>query len=275
MQLLCPECLGPLATTDGRTARCTLHGGTYRILFWRQAPRTPPQPMPGTMPVVNRLPLDASPYASPAAEVRGCPRHPSVDAPFTCAGCMTPMCQTCSFLRPDGRRFCPDCMSPAPLKLPANSGELNGVKCSRHPEVPAVVRCQACSAPVCATCDFLLPGQIHACPGCVSRTDHRLSSKRKTMLGWAFALAIFATLGMAALFSGAMAGLAQGPGGQEVIGMLFSLVSFFPSLIGTALAFSTLDRRLSNPGVIWVAIVWNCLLLAVFVLLTVIGTFMG
>ena len=95
------------------------------------------------------------------------------------------------------------------------------------------------------------------------------------MLGWSFGLAIFATLGIVLLFSGAVAGLAEGPAGEEMFGVLLSLVTFFPSIIGTALAFSTLDRRLSNPGVIWVAIVWNSLLLGTFILLSMIGTLMG
>lgn len=275
MELLCPECLGPLATTDGKTARCTLHGGAYRILFWRQVPRAAPKPMPGSMPVMSRMPADASPYAPPAPDMRACPRHPAVYAPYICADCMAPLCETCSFLQLDGRRLCPECMAPSPVELPSNSKNLDGVTCSRHPEVAAVVRCLACSKPVCDTCDFLLPGQVHLCPDCVSRTDHRLSSKRKLMLGWSLGLATFATLGIVLLLGGAMLGLADRPGGEEIIGVLFSLVTFFPSLIGTALAFSTRDRRLSNPGLIWVAIVWNSVLLALFLLLSVIGTFMG
>lgn len=275
MELICPECMGPLATTDGKTARCTLHGGSYRILFWRAAPAKRPQPMPGTIPVAAPLPLNASPYASPSPDVRACPRHPGIYAPHTCAGCMSPICETCSFVQPDGRRLCPDCAAPAAITLPRDLRNLQGVMCSRHPDVQAVVRCHACSKPVCATCDFLLPGQIHVCPDCVTRTDHRMSSKRKMMLGWSFGLAIFATLGIVLLFSGAVAGLAEGPAGEEMFGVLLSLVTFFPSIIGTALAFSTLDRRLSNPGVIWVAIVWNSLLLGTFILLSIIGTLMG
>lgn len=274
MELLCPECLGPLATTDGKNARCTVHGGSYRILFWREAPATPVRPMTGAMPLAGRLPADASPYAAPAPEVRSCPRHPDVYAPHTCSACMAPMCGTCSFPQPGGGQICPDCMAPAPVRMPPASRMLEGVMCSRHPEVQAVVRCQACSKPVCATCDFCLPGQIHVCPDCASRTDHRMSRKRKTMLGWSFAMAVWATLGMGVLFSGMLANV-QGRAEVEVLGMALGLMIMIPSLVGLALAVSTFDRRLSNPGVIWVAVVWNSLMVAGFLLLSIIGTLMG
>lgn len=274
MELLCPECLGPLATADGKTARCTVHGGSYRILFWRAAPAPQTRPVTGAVPLVQRMPADASPYAPPAPEVRSCPRHPTVYAPHTCSVCMSPMCGTCSFPRPDGRQLCPDCVAPAPVKMPPSSRDLEGVTCSRHPEVPAVVRCQACSQPVCGTCEFILPGQIHVCPDCATRTDQGMSRKRKTLLIWSFALAVWSTLGMAVLFSGLLANV-QGKAELEVLGMAMSLMIFFPSLVGLALAVGTLDRRLSNPGVIWVAVVWNALLVGGFLLLSIIGTMMG
>lgn len=275
MEMLCPECLGPLKTADGKTARCTLHGGDYRILFCREEPTAAPRPMPGALPVVAPMPADASPYASPAPDVRVCPRHPSVFAPHTCRECLTPICETCSFLQPDGWRLCPDCASPGPRRVTAASRALEGVKCTRHPDVPAVVRCQACSKPICATCDFCLPGQVHVCPDCVSRRDDRLSSKRKNTLTWSFVLAVVATLGFVVMLSGAFAGMADDQAGEQLLGLIFSGMVFLPSLVGTALSVGTLDKNLSNPALIWVSVVWNGLLLAAFIALSVIGTFMG
>ena len=58
MELLCPECLGPLVTRDGRTATCTLHGGEYRILFLRGQLVAPPASRP---PIMSTPPVAAAP----------------------------------------------------------------------------------------------------------------------------------------------------------------------------------------------------------------------
>lgn len=282
MEMLCPECLGPLVTTDGRTARCTLHGGAYRIMFQRgqitlpplteaplvvsvAAPKTVIQPPPGTA---------DNPYRSPVHEVQVCTRHPNVETEMNCVRCGAAICMTCGFPQADGTQVCPDCVSKVRISPSTVRLVPEGVMCSRHPQVQAERYCQSCRAPVCPTCDFALPGGVHLCPNCATKTSHGLSSSRKSLVGWSIALAIWCTLGLVVLLSGALAEAVAEPGGQEAVGIALSIFVYIPSLVGTALSLSALDRRLSNPAVVWVSIVWNVLVLAVLLLLTVVGIFM-
>jgi len=46
---------------------------------------------------------------------------------------------------------------------------------------------------------------------------------------------------------------------------------FFPAIVGAALGISCLDRRLNNPATVWIAAVWNSLLLGLHIILIVIG----
>jgi len=272
MEMYCPECLGPMVTTDGKSARCTLHGGMYRILFWREGPRAPRRPVPDFVPAVDASAPNPSPYASPAPAIRSCAWHPAVHAPHTCAACLTSICETCSFTQPDGRRLCPDCAVPGPM-FDAPS-PLAGVVCSNHSEVQAVAKCHVCGRPVCATCDFAMPGNIHVCPNCASKRDPGLSKKRKGLLYWSYALAIWSTLAVALWFAALANMNANGPD-VAALGALIYLVAFIPSLIGTALGVGTFDRRLSNPASIWGAVIWNGAILSMLLLLTIVGTFMS
>jgi hypothetical protein len=282
MEMLCPECLGPLITSDGRTARCTLHGGEYRILFLRGQPAAEPVaaeslalPVEAAPKTVFESPpaMADSPYRSPAHEVQVCVRHPDVETSVSCARCGVPICLTCRFPQADGTQLCPECVT----KVRAWSGTVRevpeGVMCAQHQQVQAEHYCKSCRAPICGTCDFALPGGVHVCPDCATKTNRGLSSKRKTLLGWGYALAVWCTIGLVLLFGGAAAGMFDEPGGEEAIGMLFSVFVFIPSLVGTALSVAVLDRRLSNPPFVWIAIVWNALILAILLLLTIVGTF--
>ncbi len=101
MEFLCPDCMGPLKTSDGKIAFCTLHGGRYEILFSRwQAP--PPQSIP---------------------QAGMCARHPAVAAIGACGRCAAPICGTCGFPQADGSQWCPDC---ATGKTPAPSAPAAG-----------------------------------------------------------------------------------------------------------------------------------------------------
>jgi hypothetical protein len=277
--------MGPLVTTDGKTARCTLHGGSYSILFMRGAttvappPQNPYTPMvdaptPTAVEVAPTSDASENPYLSPTRHVQMCSQHPDVETEVTCARCGTPICGTCSFPQADGTQMCNSCVSLVRI----GSGQVNtvpqGVMCSRHVDVQAVQYCRSCKAPVCETCDFALPGGVHVCPTCATRTDQGLSAKRKGLLNWAFGLAVLSTIGMVLFFVGAAGGAFDDPEAAEVLGVLFSLFVFIPSLVGTALSTSALDRRLTNPASVWIAIVWNVLILAVFILLSVAGLFM-
>jgi len=99
-----------------------------------------------------------------------------------------------------------------------------------------------------------------------------LSAKRKRSVRWSLALAVWCTLGLAVLLCGALAEVADTQEELAVLGVVISLLVLTPSIIGTAVGVSALDRRLTNPASIWVAVIWNSLILGLLLILTIIGT---
>lgn len=277
MEMLCPECMGPLVTRDGKTATCTLHGGEFRILYMRGLVVTSPPAPTSVSETTTGTRLEPAaeqvnnPYRAPAELTQTCVRHPGVTTGVNCAACDAGICQTCSFPQPDGSQLCPDCVGKARVVPPSWREVPEGVMCTRHPEVQAERYCKSCRKAVCATCDFALPGGVHVCPDCATKPNRALSSKRKTLIGWAYVLAIWCTVWLGLLVGGAFAEVVTDAESAEAFGLFLSLVLFIPSLIGVALAFSALDRRLANPPVVWVAVIWNGLALTVYVLLNIIG----
>lgn len=299
MELLCPECLGALEALDGRTARCTVHGGEYTVLFnrWFQppplTPTAPAEPVPAREfseggrgsgpPLLEGTVRGVTGQLEPAPGIM-CIEHVEVAAVAACQVCGRPMCTTCMFQGADGGPLCLDCFprSAAGGQTVAGAAERTltstvpeGVCCVQHPHLQATVQCQSCGGFMCATCDFLLPGGVHVCPTCAASPRSGLSSRRKKLLGWSYALGVWSTAVMSALLTGVFAGMADDPAGEEAVGMLLSLLLFVPSLIGTALGVSALERRLPNPPAAWVAVAWNALILGGFILLIVIGLFSG
>jgi len=59
-----------------------------------------------------------------------------------------------------------------------------------------------------------------------------------------------------------------------MFGVVLTFLLLLPSVIGMALGFSAVDRRLSNPPMLWVATIWNILIVAGFLLLCIIGNLM-
>jgi hypothetical protein len=195
MDMLCPECMGLMATTDGQNARCTVHGGQYRIMFTRAAQE----------------------------------RHNFTPPP------LTPM------------------------------------MCGIHPAVRATERCATCGTPICATCDFAFPGGLHLCPNCASKPTQGLNPRRKKTLIFSYLLAVWCTLGVAVLLSGKLAGFTHTPEDLQALGTMLMLFVFVPALVGVGLAFGSLDRRLGNPVSVMISVVWNSIIVAILVILTVIG----
>src|SRR5262249_42277069 len=99
MEMICPECMGPLRAATAATAKCTLHGGIYRMLFVRAVAFAPPPAPPATAPL-------ADPTATTAAAAT-CGRHPDLEAPFTCSRCAKAVCKTCVFPQPTRAFPCP------------------------------------------------------------------------------------------------------------------------------------------------------------------------
>lgn len=122
---------------------------------------------------------------------------------------------------------------------------------------------------MCSTCDFVLPDNVHICPACAAAPRTELSRKRKNLVIISFVLAAWATLGMVALFAGVFA--TQSREAEQLIGFVLILFVLGPAATGLGLAISARERRLPNPPAIAIAIVWNALLVASFLLLCIIG----
>lgn len=215
---------------------------------------------------------------SPAAA--HCAWHPAVPAAFACARCHALMCTTCDFRQLDGSHLCPTCAT-QPSVAPAGSfsGALAspyarvepGVRCRNHPEVDAVARCSECSTPICGTCDFQFPGGLHYCPTCATRTSRPLSSGRKSLVIWSMLMAGWVTVFLGVLLSGAMADAVTDEAGAFVVGLLIMV----PALAGIGLACGSLNKRAGNPPIVWVAVVWNGIMVGVWLLLCIIGSVVG
>lgn len=124
---------------------------------------------------------------------------------------------------------------------------------------------------MCSTCDFTLPGGMHFCPTCATKPQTSLSRRRKQALIGSFALAIWTTLGMAALLGGAFSQMVQTKAGEQALGVALTLFVLVPSICGFALGLGAIDRRFANPPVLWAATIWNGIILAGFILLCVVG----
>jgi hypothetical protein len=246
--MICPECMGALAPADGKSARCTVHGGTYKVLYWRGMPAgaSTGAPAPTHVPVPGRSPDSAA--ADPAA------RSPAI----------------------------------LPNQMPATpaAGEASVAMCSTHREVPAIARCNTCGQPICQTCDFAFPmsvGQpsgvlglgtapqvaLHLCPRCASAPRPKVQGSRKKYLMWSYGLAVWSTLALLALF--VLAPNMQTRDDLETMSTIVGNLIIWPSLVGTALGVSSIDRRLANPFSIKVPAIWNGVILGVFILLMIIG----
>jgi len=232
----------------------------------------------------------AAPIAAPSpASAAVCVGHPTVQATQKCQACGAAVCSMCDFVipKPDtgnilgissNMHLCPNCMTgqsrgqlrPAALASPVLPLP-GGVTCSYHLEVAAVRRCAICTRAICQTCDFQLPGHFHVCPDCATKPQQEMSSKRKRNLIISYVLAVWSTLGLAVLFSGALAGMVDSKSALEALGVAINLFILAPAIIGTALSLGCYDRKLSNPPAIWVAAGWNGLIVAGLLLMTILG----
>jgi len=216
-----------------------------------------------------------------------CHNHPAVAATKKCLRCWTPICDLCMRGNP-AAPICPACFeglvsgrapaalatvpSHAPPALAEWSAGVNA-QCRAHPDVQAVRFCANCHAPVCATCDFALPNGIHLCATCATTPQTKLTSKRKSTLAIAIALASWSTVGFVVILSGALANL-QFRNEQEaamILGVVLTYLVGIPCLIAGALGLSCLDKRQGNPAIVWVTAIWSEALQAAWVMLSLFG----
>jgi hypothetical protein len=258
VELLCPECLTPLQSVDGQKARCPAHDSEFQILFTRI-------PLPSTV-QADQPPVILAPDAV-------CAQHPSVAAAYACGSCGAALCVTCDFPQSDGSHLCPNCaqrQAAVPPVLAVAAVLPSGVRCAQHANLAATSQCRVCGAFMCQTCVFDLPGGIKVCPACATAAP-KLSPKRKKLLIGSFALAVWCTIVMAALFAGIFRGFIRNKEDQQLFGILLMFLLLVPSIIGFAMGLSSMDRRLSNSIAMWIATVWNGVILGSFILLIIVG----
>jgi hypothetical protein len=157
-------------------------------------------------------------------------------------------------------------ITPPPVNVYRPAG-LQFKKCTQHAEVEASYVCRVCSEAICDLCAFKLPGGDRVCPRCVLAKPRKMSGGRKSLLVTAYILAVWNTLGMVLLASGALASKAE----EAAMGILISVFIFIPTIVGLALGLSVFDKRLANPGSVWGAAIWNGILMGILILLFIIG----
>ena len=110
MYMICPDCRGAMVPVNEKTARCTVHGGTYSIVFsrYRYIPSTGVSaPVEGSAPAI----LSQTELVSLAPPGLMCYSHPGVSAAQYCSHCGVPMCKLCTFTTPNGTHLCPVCIA--------------------------------------------------------------------------------------------------------------------------------------------------------------------
>jgi hypothetical protein len=151
-----------------------------------------------------------------------------------------------------------------------------GTMCAQHGAVEAVAVCRVCGNGMCATCDFALPGDVHACPACIESSGSQGINPGRILRAWtAIVLAILTTLVLILSMTGILANMTGSDPASETFATVVGNLILWPGLAGIIFALTSFDRRLGNNGVIWTAVIWNAALVGIFVLLMIIGLAMG
>lgn len=225
---------------------------------------------------------DEPPVKGPA--LLGCKYHPDVAAVFSCQLCSAPVCGTCAHREEDGTALCPECRQASPPKLalvpravsvsiqaPARFPVIPNAHCVQHPHVDATQQCKLCHSYMCPTCDFSLANGAHICPACASAPQSVLGGKRKKLVIGSFVAAAWSTVGMSCLIAGAFAGMADNRGTEMILGFVFLFFILGPAIAGLGMAIGAKRPRRASPSSLWIALVWNSILVGSFVLLMIIG----
>jgi hypothetical protein len=236
MELICPECRSNLQTVDHQTATCRAHGENFRILFNREG--------------------------SPAASSPAMPEPEPTSK--TC-----PMCNTVIGLSAGHCAQCGYTFGLLNLQPARRESRMTGTMCAQHREVEAVNRCRICASPMCVTCEFVLPGDMHVCPSCIEKEPSKeLSSKRLILMIIGIACAFLGSLVLIFARTGA---LHRALGNSEATNVLIGNLMIWPAVAGMACSLVAYDRRLHNSFGIHVARIWNAVNLGIFLLFMIIG----
>lgn len=160
--------------------------------------------------------------------------------------------------------------APVPVTLAPALAQGQELRCMQHPKAAAIASCDTCHGLICATCMFEVPGQLHLCPNCALNCRIKLSSGRMWAMIGGFVLAAIGTTGFGLLLTGVLVQLVAERMDLRMLGYLILLVIAVPSLVGMALTFGAMDKKLGNPPVLWVAAIWNLVIAASFLVMTLL-----
>lgn len=182
-----------------------------------------------------------------------------------------PVCKKCAALPDKGPREAPLYqLPPLPPDKPDEKKDIKVNMCSLHPGVPAVQTCQICQAPICQTCDFVFPDNVHVCPNCVNKPQP-MPGNRKRNLIISYVMAGLSTLGyIFSFYLGAIEAMTE-----DVIGISLLIFGLGPAIIGISVGTSTRVRGRKKPISTWVTMIWNGILIGFYLTLLVIGNLMG
>jgi len=88
---------------------------------------------------------------------------------------------------------------------------------------------------------------------------------------WSYVLAAWSTVGMTCLVSGALSGMVRTKEDQTALGWVLLIFVLGPAITGLSFGVTTKRKQGSNPATLWIAIIWNAILVASFVVLMLIG----
>jgi len=143
------------------------------------------------------------------------------------------------------------------------------LKCVQHPGVDAAAQCRGCFSGVCNTCDFTIGGR-HFCPECMDKAgDEPISARRKRLSVAALISAVYCTVMGVWMYSGALYQALVSTGNAAAVGLVATYGVYIPSVVGTALAFVPMERRLKNTRLMWTAVTWNAVLTVIFVIVEI------
>ncbi len=231
MQAICPKCNSPLATEDGINAYCAVDGAQYQVLYSRE-----PMLVQDPQPV---LPMREDYFTAEDVAPTAPPLPPPLPEPTGAYEVQAP---------PQAAEWKPVESWDTPAQ--------DVVVCSMHPQIAAVAYCNRCRLAACETCNFSFPNGMNLCAACASIAPVVMTPVRKQLMGWSFAMAGVTVLGVV------LTALSHDDGNPIAFLIVLLLFVFAPTTIGAALGWAALDKRLGNPVPVWIAAIWNTVVIA-------------
>jgi hypothetical protein len=99
--------------------------------------------------------------------------------------------------------------------------------------------------------------------------EGKLTPKRRNMIIGSYVAAAFATLMLIGLFG--MFAVITGDTVQTAASTIISVLLLGSAITGVALGFGAIHKGLKNPFSIWVAAIWNLVMLLIYFIISIIG----